>query len=62
MSRLAPCPSHKKGYPDDYRAIAAAIRCSRYLGPLRCYLCPDCGLWHLTRRRVWLSGSHNVGA
>lgn len=50
-----PCPSGKRGaYADWDTAIAAALRCSVNLGPLRCYECPDCGRWHLTRRRVWI--------
>jgi hypothetical protein len=53
MSRN-PCPSKKRGYPDQMRAIAAAVRVSRNLGPLRIYDCPHCGLLHLTRLKVWV--------
>ncbi|WP_248579896.1 hypothetical protein [Nocardioides sp. InS609-2] len=49
------CASGKTGsYPDFETAIAAALRCSVNLGPLRCYECPECGQWHLTRRKQWV--------
>lgn len=52
---MSTCPSGKKGcYPDFGTACAAALRVSRIVGPLRCYLCPDCGRWHLTRRKTWV--------
>ena len=48
------CPSGKTGAYADYEtAIAAAIRCSVKLGPLRIYECPDCRAFHLTRRPTW---------
>lgn len=40
----------KKRRPDYESAIAAAIRCSRRGKPLRVYLCPDCGGYHLTSK------------
>lgn len=50
-----PCSSGKRGaYPDNETAIAAAIRCSVNLGPLRCYQCPECKQWHLTRLPRWV--------
>lgn len=53
MSKSAGCSSHKRGYTDQMQAIAAAIRVSRSLGPLRIYSCPECGRLHLTRLAVW---------
>lgn len=50
-----PCPSRKRGsYADFGMAAAAALRVSRHLGPIRCYHCPDCGRWHLTRIARWI--------
>lgn len=44
------CPTpHKRAYRKRTSAIAAAIRASRRLGPLRPYLCP-CGRWHLSTK------------
>jgi uncharacterized protein YlaI len=40
----------KKRRDSEEEAIAAAIRCSRRGKPLRVYLCPECGGWHLTSR------------
>lgn len=38
---------------DFDHAVAAALRLSTTLGrPIRAYRCPDCGGWHLTRRRT----------
>lgn len=48
--------SGKRSYPDELRAIAAAIRCSAKRGvPLRVYECPSCHGWHLTRRKAWVA-------
>lgn len=45
----------KHRYRDELDAIGAAIRCSAKRGtPLRVYRCPDCGDWHLTKRRTWV--------
>lgn len=49
----AACRSHKRRFPDFPTAAAAALRVSVHLGPLRCYLCPQCGGWHLTKRKTW---------
>jgi hypothetical protein len=33
------------------RLVELALKARRREGlPIRCYLCPGCGLWHLTRR------------
>lgn len=53
MSRN-PCSSKKRGYADQMTAIAAAVRVSRNLGPLRIYDCPECGALHLTRLPRWV--------
>ena len=53
MSRH-PCPTKKRGYGNQETAIAAAIRVSRHLGPLRVCDCPHCGALHLTRLHHWI--------
>lgn len=45
-------PTGKTRFDDPGSAYAAALRLSHTLGrPIRAYACPDCGGWHLTRRR-----------
>lgn len=53
-STKARCKATGKTRLADFeRAAAAALRLSTNLGrPVRAYRCPDCGGWHLTRRRT----------
>lgn len=50
MSRRAGCPTRKVAYGDLDQAVAAALRVSRTLGPLRAYPCNLCPGVHLTRQ------------
>ena len=52
MKRFSVCPgSGKKCLPDELTAIRKALRYSAQRGtPLRVYRCPDCRLFHLTKR------------
>ncbi|MDP9820512.1 methionine synthase II (cobalamin-independent) [Nocardioides massiliensis] len=52
VKRFVTCPgSGKKCLPDVETAIRKALRYSAQRGtPLRYYRCPDCGLFHLTKR------------
>lgn len=45
------CPTHLRRFPDFDLAVAAAVRVSRALGPLRCEHCPRCGGFHLKKPR-----------
>jgi hypothetical protein len=46
-------PAGKTRFATFDIAVAAALRLSSTLGrPIRTYPCPDCGGWHLTRRRT----------
>lgn len=45
--------TRKARFPSFDAAVAAAVRVSRWVGPLRCYPCPHCKGWHLTRLKTW---------
>lgn len=52
--RLAPCGCGKRRFSGQPEAFAAALRVSKYVGPLRVYECPrKAGSYHLTRLREW---------
>lgn len=51
----------KVGYPDQYAAIAAAVRASSNIGPCRYYRCPICKSYHLTTSNVEVYGAKAVG-
>jgi hypothetical protein len=46
------CSSRKLGYPTREKARPEAARLAKHYGePLSVYRCPECRLFHLTRKR-----------